>query len=287
MRGRSAALDGLRGLAALAVVGVHAEWLPGGWVGVPVFFVLSGWLIAGITEHAEYVWRRAVRILPSALVVLVLTCALAGHWEWAWQGPARGYVQVRTPVEHYWTLAVECAWYALAPLAVPVLRRHRASSGIVIAAAWVASAALRSVLLVRWTTFGVEWHLPLILAGAWCRVHDARGSWWSALIGAVAVCVVCLLPFEGWQVVPSEAGALVLVLGAAHGHVPLAWARRLGDLSYPLYLVHLPILTLASGPMWARVAASSVAAFALWWTLDRHCTRGLAGLRVTRRAVLA
>lgn len=73
--------------------------------------------------------------------------------------------------------------------------------------------------------------------------------------------------------------------------VQFAWSRvfpSARDLSFPLYLVHLPVLTLAPGPMWARVAASCVAACALWWALDRHCTRGLAGLGLrTRRAVVA
>ena len=87
MRLRNPALDGLRGVAVLAVVVFHAggTWLPGGWLGVDVFFVLSGFLITSlvINEWARdrrcdlrRFWsRRARRLLPATVVLLA---ALAG-----------------------------------------------------------------------------------------------------------------------------------------------------------------------------------------------------------------
>ena len=77
MRLRNPALDGLRGVAVLAVVVFHAggTWLPGGWLGVDVFFVLSGFLITSlvINEWARdrrcdlrRFWsRRARRFVPG------------------------------------------------------------------------------------------------------------------------------------------------------------------------------------------------------------------------------
>ena len=90
MRLRNPALDGLRGVAVLAVVVFHAggTWLPGGWLGVDVFFVLSGFLITSlvINEWARdrrcdlrRFWsRRARRLLPATVVLLAALAGFAG-----------------------------------------------------------------------------------------------------------------------------------------------------------------------------------------------------------------
>ena len=84
-------IDGLRALAVLAVVAYHAEvpWLPGGFVGVDVFFVISGYLITGLLVRevetrgrlsvAGFYGRRARRLLPVAALVSVATVAV-GWW---------------------------------------------------------------------------------------------------------------------------------------------------------------------------------------------------------------
>ena len=80
-------IDGLRGIAVLAVVGFHAEagLLEAGFIGVDVFFVISGYLIAGIVFRAlergtfsltDFYVRRINRIFPALLVVLVATIAI-------------------------------------------------------------------------------------------------------------------------------------------------------------------------------------------------------------------
>ena len=82
-------VQGLRGVAVLLVVLYHAgvTWLPGGFIGVDVFFVISGFLITGLlareslaTGHiafARFYARRARRLLPAALLVTVVTAAMA------------------------------------------------------------------------------------------------------------------------------------------------------------------------------------------------------------------
>ena len=74
------AIDGLRAVAVLAVVGFHAG-LPAGFVGVDVFFVISGYLITRLlaqdADLLHFYARRARRILPAAALVVVATLALS------------------------------------------------------------------------------------------------------------------------------------------------------------------------------------------------------------------
>src|SRR5881275_3694215 len=82
-------IEGIRGAAILLVVAFHAgvSWLAGGFVGVDVFFVLSGYLITGLlarevattgdVDLPEFYARRARRLLPAMLVVLLSTIGLS------------------------------------------------------------------------------------------------------------------------------------------------------------------------------------------------------------------
>src|ERR1043166_6280666 len=80
-------IDGLRGVAVLAVVGFHADiaLLRGGFVGVDVFYVISGYLISGIILRAlaresfsfvDFYSRRINRIFPALLVILLASAAI-------------------------------------------------------------------------------------------------------------------------------------------------------------------------------------------------------------------
>src|SRR5690242_29276 len=87
--GYRADLEGLRAVAILLVVAVHAgvAWLPGGFVGVDVFYVLSGYLITGLLvqeaattgqlRFANFYARRLRRLLPALLLMLAVTCIVA------------------------------------------------------------------------------------------------------------------------------------------------------------------------------------------------------------------
>ena len=80
-------IDGLRAISILGVLGFHAfpGAVPGGFVGVDVFFVISGYLISGLifTEIGEarfrfshFYGRRIRRIFPSLIIVLIATCQI-------------------------------------------------------------------------------------------------------------------------------------------------------------------------------------------------------------------
>ena len=145
-------IDGLRAVAVLAVVAFHAvpQWLPGGYVGVDVFFVISGFLISGqlIAAAASgkmsfggFYARRIRRIFPALMVVLTAV-AVAGWWlltpqEWSelrrhvaasaifgnnfmlWS--EAGYFDRAAelkPLLHLWSLGVEEQFYLVWPLLI-------------------------------------------------------------------------------------------------------------------------------------------------------------------------
>lgn len=156
-------IEGLRGIAVLLVVAFHVgvPSLPGGFVGVDVFFVLSGYLITGllVTEHARtgqiapaaFYARRVRRLLPASAVMVVGTLAIAAVLytplqlveigrtalatagyvsNWHFIAQASDYfgddVQ-RNPLLHTWSLAVEEQFYLVWPWLVLLAlgRAHR------------------------------------------------------------------------------------------------------------------------------------------------------------------
>jgi len=149
-------LDGVRAIAVAAVVGYHlgAPWLPGGLLGVGVFFTLSGYLITTILITAwdrsgnldlRHFWlRRARRLLPALIMVLIVVLvatpvldndmlpergieALAAMFyvsNWVTIASDVSYFQRFSgpgPLDHLWSLAVEEQFYLLWPLVLFVL----------------------------------------------------------------------------------------------------------------------------------------------------------------------
>lgn len=172
MSTKRAEIQGLRALAVASVVLFHI-WpnaVPGGYVGVDVFFVISGYLITGLLFEelnstgkislSQFYARRIRRLLPAATLVL-LAIALAmpllpksrwedtaleiaasalyvENWRLAWLAiDYLGAENVASPVQHYWSLSIEEQFYAVWPIVM-----------IAGAAAFAAFASLRTSLLV-------------------------------------------------------------------------------------------------------------------------------------------
>ncbi len=144
-------VEGLRAVAVLLVVLYHAglSWLPGGYVGVDVFFVISGYVITGVllrersstgnTSPLGFYARRVRRILPAATLVLITT-VIAAHVvvgavlaaqtaddaKWAavflanfhFANIGANYLSAQlppSPLQNFWTLAVEEQFYLVFP----------------------------------------------------------------------------------------------------------------------------------------------------------------------------
>jgi peptidoglycan/LPS O-acetylase OafA/YrhL len=200
------ALDGLRGLAIAAVVAFHVGVLKGGWLGVDLFFVLSGYLISRLlfVEYAakgridlrQFWSRRARRLLPALLCVMVavaiaervrgrLLGPAGGRWDmlgaltytsnWLRLRGGAGYWSRFGPpslLEHFWSLAIEEQFYVVWPLfMLGIARLRRGISTLVLLGSTLVAAGWSLILFHRTLDasrvyMGTDTRAVALLAGA-------------------------------------------------------------------------------------------------------------------------
>ena len=183
------ALDGLRGIAVAGVLLYHGGHLSGGFLGVDLFFVLSGYLITtlllveafdrGHIDLGQFWLRRARRLLPAVFGLLffvavysrfiadptqwtairndgLATMFYVANWHTIFSGGAYGAdLAARSPLEHTWSLAIEEQFYLIWPLVVAgVLARRRSPRAVL----WAATAltAIGTALLIGLSFGGVS-----------------------------------------------------------------------------------------------------------------------------------
>ena len=231
--GHRPALDGLRGLAVLAVVAHHTSLAPGGFLGVDVFFVLSGFLITALLlqEHqrsghirlSRFYLRRGLRLLPALVGVLAFV------WLWTLATGTRSDATVlgkdsfgvllyyynwrlafarltlhAPSLCHLWSLSVEEQFYLVWPAALVVLLALRARRRWLLA---VVLAGMIGPAVLRWCFLGAGCD-PRQLAG-YMRLYVCSDMRADALS---AGCLVALL--AAWGVRPTTRWAR-FCLGAA------------------------------------------------------------------------
>jgi peptidoglycan/LPS O-acetylase OafA/YrhL len=209
-------LDGLRAIAVVAVIVYHLNprWLRGGFLGVDVFFVISGYLITSLLlaewrgsaaiRLGSFWQRRARRLLPALLAMLVIVTVLAGlfardslsrlqgdlpaalayvlNWHLLVQHQPYVASMGRPPLLlHLWSLSVEEQFYLVWPLAFIVLRKRMAGgrmAAVCLGGAFV-SAALMAVFFRSSNPsavyFGTESHAQGLLIG--CALAAAVPPW--------------------------------------------------------------------------------------------------------------
>jgi peptidoglycan/LPS O-acetylase OafA/YrhL len=327
-------IEGLRAVAVLLVVADHLFGRPaGGFVGVDVFFVISGFLITGLLVGERdssgtvsirgFYARRARRILPASLVTLTTVWFVAHAVQLAdqahrtavdvvWSGLGLAnvhFAQLSTdyfaantghsPVQHYWSLAVEEQFYLLWPLliiVVPMAARRfarisaRRSLAIVlllglVASFWYGVVLTRTdVQAAYFSTPARAWELgagALLAVGAQRLarlpglarlVATATGL---LLIGVAAVVDGASTPFPAPGAALPVLGATLVIVGGMAGSTRAAWPltlapmRYVGRISYSLYLWHWPVIILlpafipATAPSYDLVAVAAMATLSI------------------------
>jgi peptidoglycan/LPS O-acetylase OafA/YrhL len=195
-------LDGLRGLAILLVIFFHFGFLGAGWIGVQVFFVLSGFLITSILLadkrqpagpfFARFYWRRSLRIFPlyfGYLVLLALVYAIlrapaefGERWQYLFSytyNYALLLVPLRQSVSftHFWSLAVEEQFYLIWPLIVFLLSARQLGRVVILLV--IASPLIRYVAVV-----GARWYVPTHDQPGLYAYSPLPAQWDSLAVGA-------------------------------------------------------------------------------------------------------
>ena len=196
-------IDGLRALAVLLVVIYHAfpKWAHGGFIGVDIFFVISGFLITSIIlkglkeDTFSFIWfycKRIIRIFPALLLILFTSIALGWillytselqllgkhllaavgfYSNFTYLGEA-GYFDhraVEKPLLHLWSLAIEEQFYVIWPFVLWFACKCKARLGLVMLALWVLSFAV-NIYLVKynpvWDFYSPQSRFWELLSGA-------------------------------------------------------------------------------------------------------------------------
>jgi len=243
-------IQGLRALAVLVVIADHLfHWPSGGFVGVDVFFVISGFLITGLllreyerTSHISFVdfyRRRAKRILPASALVLVVTLVasflilngavfqtvtwdvvwaflFAANWRFASVGT--DYFQAGgpvSPIQHFWSLAVEEQFYFVWPwlmLLIFVLLARKAKGGSSARIAVGVAMAVISALSFLWALHETSTAPTLAYFSTFSRAWELGVGALLAVIAPVLTRLPDVLrPVLGWIGLAGIIAALFLI----------------------------------------------------------------------------
>jgi peptidoglycan/LPS O-acetylase OafA/YrhL len=306
-------IEGLRAIAVALVVLYHADLGPfhGGFVGVDVFFVISGFLITGLMLRefdrsgrisiSGFYARRLRRIVPAGTLTIIATIiasglllgpvrigAIAEDGLWSaiflanfrFLSTGTDYFTASappSPLQHFWSLAVEEQFYVVWPLALlgmlllaQRVRRHPHLIATVMLAvlsaaslAWCIQQTSSSATQAYFSPWTRAWELGagalLALTAAGLTRLPALASAALGTLGLVAIAVAALgyddhTLFPGAAAVLPVAGTVALLAaGAASSQLPFSPSRLagirplryIGGLSYTIYLWHWPILIIA------------------------------------------
>jgi peptidoglycan/LPS O-acetylase OafA/YrhL len=340
-------IEGLRAVAVILVVLYHSQItaISGGFVGVDVFFVLSGFLITGLLlkEHSlrgkvsilGFYARRTRRILPAAMTVIVLT-VLASYFiqnfltyglvaqdgRWATLFAANFHFAIEgnnyfnagnavSPLQHYWSLAVEEQFYLVWPLLVLlvglVFRRVDirtrvlviAVAGVIASFVWSVTQTGPQPVWSYYSPFTRAWELGLgaVLAALVPHLQriPARVGFALAWLGLIAITVSAfeysdLTSYPGSAALVPVLGACAVVAGGAGGlgarHLlALRPVRSIGRVSYGWYLLHYPLMVILTGALWLHplsieenlvISACTLAgAYLMYFVLERPIRRSV------------
>ena len=303
-------VEGLRAVAVLLVVLYHGALpgLHGGYVGVDVFFVISGFVITGLllreradterTSLASFYGRRIRRILPAATLVIVATViatyavlgvvvgdptAVAARWTAVFLANLHfaaigtDYLTARqppSPLQNFWSLAVEEQFYLVYPAIFLLAASLRSTVSLRARLVVLLVPVILVSLLVSVVQTGTSpttaffspvtraWELALgalvaVLTPTFLRApaRIAAACTWVGLaaVGVAAVTYTSTTPYPGVAVALPVVGTALVIAGGtpvprggAESVLRLRPFQWFGRLSYSLYLWHWPILIIAA-----------------------------------------
>lgn len=314
-------IQAVRALAVLLVVLYHADipGVHGGFLGVDVFFVISGFVITnvllrerasrGTTSIPVFYARRIRRILPAATIVLIATVFATYHWLSYITGAANAndakYVaafvgnfhfaslgtqyftatQPPSTLQQFWSLAVEEQFYLVWPLLFlvltlpwrllsPTARLVGTLSAVIgLSLTWCIIETGQNESLAFFSPLTRAWELALGAILAVVAPHlRGRSPRWGLLLalagfGVVLLCTWTDTSTTTWPgtavIAPVVAtGAMIAggslrgpeAIGRLVGFAPIQW---IGNISYSLYLVHWPVIAIATQYAVSRVPLHS------------------------------
>lgn len=294
-------IQGLRALAAILVTLFHAKWVSGGFIGVDIFYVISGFLITGLLlreidrsgtiNFKEFYSRRFKRLLPTSFFVLAITAVVSwmlipatmrtslgrdviaaslyvSNYLFAWwQADYQNLDATPSPVIHYWSLAVEEQFYLVWPLLILLFfTLAKYLKNRMVLTYLVATITLASFIFSIYQTENSPiWAFYSLPTRAWelglgallVLVPPFKTRKFIGLIGFVLLIISAFLfnestPFPGLNAALPVIGT-VLLIATINSWPPFLndvansrISQWLGEISYPLYLWHWPLLVLPS-----------------------------------------
>jgi peptidoglycan/LPS O-acetylase OafA/YrhL len=262
---RIGVINALRGFAALAVAWGHFSAGQGkylgmsgkyGYLGVDIFFVISGFVIPwslyrsryGLRDYPRFLLKRNVRLYPPYLASIAISILATNfvlvplfhiphmsvtgrdlllHFAYLNDLAHVPWVNVA-----YWTLAVEFQWYLLIGLVTPLLGSSRRLPR------FLATSAMMLAYFSFYNDRLVFHYLPVFLIGVFVFQYRTEIIGSGEMLGLIAVMVFSMHRLSGW-LVPMVAVPTGLLI--AYSMFENRGADRVGDVSYSLYLLHLPI----------------------------------------------
>jgi peptidoglycan/LPS O-acetylase OafA/YrhL len=308
---RNPSLDVLRGIAIALVLLCHypyARWMGAGWIGVDLFFVLSGFLISGLlfTEIkrdgsisiGRFLARRGFKIYPSFYVFIGLTALLIPALRRHFLVHAL-FLQSYYPADltiwiHTWSLAVEEHFYLILPFLLALLARVKRLHWI----PWIAALLVACCFILRIETdtphmWASHLRMDALFAGVAIgylfhfrsKQFAAISRWYLPLIAAPFL----VAPFAGPEsnyamsatMTANLIGFSLVLIWAVPRHIPYcAWLATLGTYSYSIYIWHQAVARL-----WQPTKHMSF--LGLWGYLATSLIVGLEAARLIEAPCLA